>query len=179
MKSLTQHIEEKLIINNDIGMIHKPTSLVNLNIIIDQKILDAQKKKDVILDCSDIDVSNIKHFISVFDIKSTDNEYLKNIVIIDVSRWKVDNAKLMKNMFRGLNNLEQIRGIEDWRPNDVTSFVNMFRGCERLNIDINNWDPLYNADYTGMFYNFPKKSVPRWIEHTKQWKENANSIFNS
>ena len=54
------------------------------------------------------------------------------IEYLDVSHFDMDSAIYFDQMFEYCAKLKEIRGLENWKTNNVTSFYEMFSGCSSL-----------------------------------------------
>ena len=179
MKSLSQYIKEKLIINKDYVDVNMltPKSFDELRKIIEYRYdkLGPGTKQNPI-DFNDIDVSNFDSFcsnntgifektkfkyidISDWDVSNvTDMKVMfYNCVVLksvgDISKWDVSNVINMSAMFDSCEELESVEDISKWDVSNVTDMRFMFLGCKKFNQDISKWN-VSNARYHGfMFYN--------------------------
>ena len=136
MKSLTNYINEKLIINKD----YRDTTIVVKSFDELRKIIKDRYEKlgpgteQNPIDFNDIDVSNIDSFCNktrgIFE--GTKFKY------IDISDWDVSNVKNMVGMFYRCKKFNQ--DISKWNVSSVTDMIGMFYKCESFNQDISNWD---------------------------------------
>ena len=153
MKTLGQHIQEKLIINKDYhDNIVSPKSVDELRKIIEDRYdkLGPGTEQDPI-DFNDIDVS-------IFDSLRND----KNIGIfdgtlfkyIDISDWNVSNMTSMRCMFFMCKELKSVGDISNWDVSNVTNMSYMFAECKELESsgDLSSWDVSSVTDMSYMFY---------------------------
>ena len=166
MKTLGQHIQEKLIVNKDY---HEAKivvkSFIELKKIIDDRYvkLGAGTEQDPI-DFNDIDVSNIDSF-------SNDKDKCKGIFshtdfkYIDISDWDVSNVTDMEYMFYMCKELKSVGNILGWDVSKVTDMSGMFYSCTYFNQDISSWNVSNVISMTYMF---------SWCESFKQDLSNWN-----
>ena len=139
MKTLNQHIQEKLIINKDYrgANILTPKSFDELRKIIEDRYdkLGAGTEQDPI-DFNDIDVSNLDSFchkdIGIFE--ETQFKY------IDISDWDVSGVTDMSYMFYGCNELTSVGNISGLDISSVTDMSYMFAFCKKFNQDLSKWN---------------------------------------
>ena len=143
MKSLTQFIQEKLIIKKKSSNYkYFPETRKELKDIILQRIKDEGNKVDL----NDIDTSNITDMSYLFAYTNFNG---------DISKWDVSNVTDMNYMFSGCRSFNQ--DISSWDVSKVTDMSNMFFWCEAFNQDISAWN-ISNIKYSlNMFYNCPIK----------------------
>ena len=139
MKSLTNYIQEKLIIKKSkIIEDYKyfPQTKKELQDIIYKRV----KKEGKNVDLNDIDVSNI-----------TDMSYLFAGLDFNgnISNWDVSNVTNMLAMFSWCENFNQ--DISNWNVSNVTYMGYMFEGCYKFNQDISNWDVSNVKDFDNIF----------------------------
>lgn len=152
MKSILQYITEKIKISDkDINNIYnhkyKPNNKEELVEIIHKKF----KKND--FDLTDIDVSNITNFSTLF--KKARFDYLNTpITYIDVSGWNTSNVTTMMEMFSGLNDLQEIIGLDTWDVSKVENFHSVFAFCSNLKeLNLTGWDISSGGTFRDMFNN--------------------------
>ena len=118
MKSLTNYIQEKLIIkkNNKQSNNYKyfPKTKKELKDIILQRIKEEGKEVDL----NDIDVSNITDMSNLFEDLDFNG---------DISNWNVSNVKNMSYMFYGCELFNQ--DISNWDVSNVNDGNNIFYNC--------------------------------------------------
>lgn len=154
MKTLSQYIDEKLIINKDYKNPKiKVSSLKELMSIVDKRYKDIKTKKiNEHIDLSDIDVSDVDDLSELF--------MWYKFKTIDISGWDTSNVKVMTQMFYGCDELEDIIGIENMNIDNVKYMAYMFADCPKLDITdkIKDWkiDPSV-VWVTHMFRNCPTK----------------------
>ena len=151
MKSLTNYIKEKLIINKD----YHDSNIVVKSVDELRKIIKDRydkfgpgTKQDPI-DFNDIDVSNIDSFC---------NDKNKGIFAetkfkyIDISDWDVSSVTDMSYMFAYCKELKSVGDISYWNVSSVTDMSWMFLDCKFFNQDISKWDVSKVSNMSYMFY---------------------------
>lgn len=137
MKSLSQHIEEKLLINKNFEEASKitPNSFNELRSIIKHRSSENPKS----IDLSDIDVSHVKEFVDLSGFSIFGGCTANMLEYIDVTGWDVSHITNFFELFAWFTHLKEIRGIEDWKisPTAITK---------------------------RMFYNVPKDAIPSWYK---------------
>lgn len=128
MKSLQQHIEEKLIVNKN----YKSTKQVKDRIAL-LKLITRRDDDSEVIDVSDIDISNLDDLHGIF--KHVDSK------VIDVSGWDTSHVKNMMDMFANCYNLEDIIGIENFKFDSCEDVSYMFAQSKKLDISdkIKDW----------------------------------------
>ena len=182
MKSLTNYINEKLIVNKNYNpYTYAPKSFDELRKIIEDRYdkLGPGTKQDPI-DFNDIDVSNLDSLckkykytgiglfaktkfkyidISDWDVSSVRTMsymfvYCKELKSVgDLSNWDVSSVTDMSYMFCECKELESVGDISKWDVSKVTNMSCMFYACESFNQDISKWDVSSVTDMSWMFYN--------------------------
>ena len=151
MKSLTNYIQEKLVIkkNKRIDYKYFPQTKKELKDIIEQRIKEEGNKVDL----NDIDVSKITDMSYLFD-DTTFNG--------DISNWNVSNVTNMHNMFFNCRTFNQ--DISKWDVSNVTNMSSMFKWCKTFNQDISEWDVSNVRFSLFMFTNCPieEKHKPKF-----------------
>ena len=154
MKSLTQHIDEKLLINKnfkDSNIIVK--SLNELKSIIKDRSIDPNTKAfNKNIDLSDIDVSELDDLSEAF--------IWWNFETIDISGWDTSSVNNMRQMFFGCEQLKDIIGIEDMNIDSCEDMSYMFADCVKLDITdrIKDWEVDPRVVWvTNIFRNCPTK----------------------
>ena len=142
MKSLTNYIQEKLIIkkNKRIDYKYFPETKGELRDIIEQRI----KEEGNELDLNDIDVSKITDMSYLFE--ETDFNG-------DISSWNVSNVTNMRSMFFGCKEFNC--DISNWDVSNIKDMSCMFWKCSKFNSNISNWNVsnVKNTEY--IFDNCP------------------------
>ena len=152
MKSLTQYIQEKLVIkkrNNIFDYKYFPETKRELKDIIKKRI--EQEGKEV--DLNDIDTSKITDMSYLFDGFDFNG---------DISKWNVSNVTNMQSMFLGCLSFNQ--DISGWDVSKVTNMAYMFAECESFNQDISRWDvskvnQMYSMFFMCLSFN---QDISRW-----------------
>lgn len=166
MKSLKQHINEKLVINRNSKvkeLEYHPKTKSELKTFI-KKILE---EDGVDADLNYIDTSEITDMSFLFDNLNPGK--------IDVSSWDVSKVELMTGMFAhcenfdadltgwDVSNVKTFRwmfedckkfkgvGLKDWNVKNADSLGRIFSGCEEFNEDISGWDISGATNISGMF----------------------------
>ena len=143
MKSLTNYINEKLIINKD----YRDTTIVvksfdELRKIIQDRYdkLGEGTEQDPI-DFNDIDISNLDSFYNKHKGRFGSGIFQgKKFKYINISDWDVSNVKSMCQMFWLCKELKSIGDISKWNVSKVTDMFCMFCGCKKFNQDISGWN---------------------------------------
>ena len=150
MKSLTNYINEKLIINKD----YRDTTIVVKSFDELRKIIKDRYEKlgpgteQNPIDFNDIDVSNIDSFYNKHKGLFEDT-YFK---YIDISDWDVSNVTKMRAMFFNCSKLKSVGDISKWDVSKVTYMNCMFYNCVSFNQDISCWDVSNVTDMSHMFF---------------------------
>ena len=152
MKSINQYITEKLIIKK-----RKYNYFPETREDLIKCITEHFNNKNT--DLSDIDVSNVTSFESVFR-KISLLKY-RDFEEIDVTGWNTSNVTDMKRMFFNCFKLKKIKGIEDWDVSNVTDMHGMFYGCPKLNIDLSDWKLNPECDIEKIVYNSEFVILPK------------------
>ena len=116
MKSLTNYIQEKLIIKKSKRIDYKyfPKTKKELQTIINKRIEQEGNKVDL----NDIDVSNITDMSYLFE-----NVYFN----CDISNWDVSNVTNMRYMFANCTSFN--KDISKWDVSNVINMYDMFHNC--------------------------------------------------
>jgi surface protein len=132
MKSLTQHITEKLVLNSN-SKIRKereynyhPKTRKELMDIIENRIHEYGNDVDL----NDIDVSKITDMSYIF------GNHFQNFEG-DISGWDVSNAENMRGMFDGCKKFNC--DISDWDVSNVEDMSWMFAEAESFNQNLSRW----------------------------------------
>ena len=157
MKSLTQHITEKLVLNNNTKVRnYQPTNKEELIKIIKVEV----KQNGLECDLNHIDVSQITDLSGLF--RGLKGGYNLEKFNGDISKWDVSNVHNMEYMFWG----SKFNGdISNWDVSKVTDMAGMF-GWSKFtgkNGDISKWDVSNVEDMRSMFLdsNF-NKNISGW-----------------
>ena len=141
MKSLKNHIQEKLVIkkNKDANYKYFPKTKAELKELIKSRIEGENR-----VDLNDIDVSNITDMSELFCGLNFNG---------DISKWDVSNVTNMARMFYDCELFN--KDISSWDVSNVTNMTSMFYNCKNFNQDISTWDVSNVTDMQDMFYNCP------------------------
>ena len=151
MKSLTNYINEKLIVNKNYKTdTYVPKSFDELRKIIEDRYnkLGPGTKENPI-DFNDIDVSNMDSFCS----NNTGIFEKTKFKYIDISYWNVSNVKSMSYMFAYCEKLKSVGDLSNWDVSSVMSTHSVFSYCIKLKSfgDISGWDVSNVNDMGNMF----------------------------
>ena len=197
MKSIQQHINERLQLNRDrVQQQHEyfPKNTKELQDII--SYITKKHKNNKVIDLNMIDTSEIKNMSSLFryspyvyDVSKwnvsncEDFSYMfsncKNIKILDLSEWELSTTCHhidMFGMFNGCENLETVEGLDNWNTKKVSRISRMFSDCHNLKeIYINTWDTSFMTQTEGVF---SKCENLKTIGDISQW-DTANVFWMS
>ena len=154
MKTLKQHIEERLIINKNFKQeTFKPNTSEELKYYISSKAHELIRNNDDILDLSNVDLSLISQKTSygkslyqifrdpLFKIK-------RKKITVDVSNWDVTEYDRIDCLFFDCPCIETVIGLETWDVSNVKDFTEFFSQCSNLkNVNVSGWK-LHNATMT-------------------------------
>ena len=151
MKSLTNYINEKLIVNKN----YKPYTYVPKSFDELRKIIEDRYNKlgpgtkENPIDFNDIDVSNMDSFCS----NNTGIFEKTKFKYIDISYWNVSNVKSMSYMFAYCEKLKSVGDLSNWDVSSVMSTHSVFSYCIKLKSfgDISGWDVSNVNDMGNMF----------------------------
>ena len=159
MKTLTQHIKERLIINKNFKQeTFKPNNNKELKDYISSKADELIKNNDDILDLSNVDLSLIskkpsydKSLYQIF--KEPLSKIKKNNITVDVSNWDVTEYDLIDCLFFNCQCIETVIGLETWDVSNIKDFTGFFSQCSNLkNVNVSGWK-LHNTTMTyAMFF---------------------------
>lgn len=176
MKSLQQHINEKLIINkhhnNDKIFIYELDYEDNIRIISDWWPQFNDYKNNVYINNEHIELDGLGKTIKKYNsgtyevtIKNLYNittcEYMFGVCkhLVKVPWFDTSNVKSMEKMFWGC---EQLKEVPEFNTYNVNSMKEMFEGCWNIE-NVPNFDTRNVEDMFWMFYNCPKlKNVPNF-----------------
>ena len=97
------------------------------------------------LDLSSWDVSSVETFSDMF-------LETARASMIDLSGWDTSSATNMYRMFCWCENLEDLRGYENFDTSNVTEMAAFFADCPKLtHIDVSKWDTGNVTDFEEMF----------------------------
>ena len=160
MKTLKQHIEERLIINKKFKQeTFKPNTSEELKNYISSKADELIKNNYDILDLSNVDLSsmsrkhsNDKLLYQIF--RGPLSKINKNSITVDVSNWDVTEYDRIDCVFFDCSCIETVIGLETWDVSNVKDFSGFFSQCSNLkNVNVSRWK-LHNATImVAMFYN--------------------------
>ena len=142
MKSLSQHITEKLVINKNSSYNTRkynyiPKTYEELDDLI-VKLIDERGNE---ADLNDIDTSKITTMESLFRNYQDFNG--------DISEWDVSNVTNMSQMFESCYKFNG--DISKWDVSNVTKMPGMFFEAKSFNQDISKWD-VSNVIYASMMF---------------------------
>lgn len=134
MKSLTQHINEKLVLTKKLNK-HTPKTRDELIKLIKQLIEERGNEANL----NDIDVSEITDMSHLFWFYKRFNG--------DISKWDVSNVTDMTGMFEE----SDFNGdISEWDVSKVADMWKMFKKS-KFNGDLSNWN-MENVEYTTIMF---------------------------
>ena len=154
MKSLTNYINEKLIVNKNYNpYTYAPKSFDELRKIIEDRYnkLGPGTEQDPI-DFNDIDVSNLDSFCN----KNKGIFAETKFKYIDISYWDVSNVTNMSYMFFKCKDLKSVGDISNWDVSSVNYMLYMFCNCCSFNQNISNWD-VSSVNYMSHMFAWCKK----------------------
>jgi len=112
----------------------------------------------------DIIDEKIKENPRIIDVSDIDISHLnkKNIGLVfsyndmeeirGLENWDVSEIIRMNELFSNCEKLKYVKGIEEWDVSNVKRFDGMFSNCVSLeNLDISNWNISKDAQTEGMF----------------------------
>lgn len=166
MKKLTQHLNEKLVINRDFKeYVYTPKTWYELRKIIEDRYEEQGPGTERNpINFNNVDVSGMTAFftskIGIFE--NTNFEY------VDISDWDVSNIRNMSCMFLNCINIKSIGDISDWDVSNVKYMGNMFRSCHMLKSvgDLSKWKRKV-SNLKGkrfMFTDSGITNIPSWYE---------------
>lgn len=155
MKRLIDTINEKLIVNKHTRSKHLYSPETRDELI--ECIANHLNNNNT--DLTDIDVSKITEFYSIF--RRMSRPGYREFTEIDVTGWDTSNVTDMSRVFFNCFKLTKIKGIENWDVSNVKSMRSMFYNCNELNVDLRNWNikPECNIEkiaYEAEFVKLPK-----------------------
>ena len=171
MKTLQQHINERLILNKDRVKQYKyfPKNKAELIEIINERdYLNVNKYDNAILDLNDIDTSEIFNFSYIFErTKSTK---------ININNWKFtkNNHIDIHGLFWNRSDIEEIY-CDKLDVSNVENFYGVFYGCAKLKkLNLDNWKFSHGNDFQMMF----KYCINLDLSFTDNWKipKNAQTL---
>jgi len=154
MKSINEYISEKLIIKKNAN-VHSyfPQTRDELAECIKDHLNNGNS------DLTDIDVSNVKSFNSIF--RRMSRPGYREFNEIDVTGWNTSSVTDMSRMFFNCFKLEKIKGIEDWDVSNVESMRSMFYNCHKLQLDISSWNIKPECDVEKIVYESEHVKLPK------------------
>lgn len=162
MKTLQQHINERLILNKDrvqkIKYEYFPKNKSELaQMIIERDNLNFKNGNDI-LNLNDIDTSDIFNFAYLFEnLKSTK---------ININNWNLSNAKDIHGLFWNRYDIEEIY-CDKLDVNNVECFYGVFYHCKKLKtLNLNNWKFANGNDFRLMFHS----CINLDLSFTDDWK---------
>ena len=173
MKSLQQHISEKLVINKKYDPYkYHPKTPDKLREIIKERYDDlGPGTKNEPIDFNDTDVSKM---ISFYDAENQVGIFEKTkFEYIDVSNWNVSNVINMNSTFWGCQFLKEL-DLSNWDISNVENMTSMFDGCRLLEeLEISNWNVL-NVKYMSYMFHYCKSlkefDLSNWdISNVENW----------
>ena len=132
MKSLSQYIIEKVLINKKSKFINKikVETREQLQLIIEERYNNNKS----FVDLTDLDISELDDLSYIF--------YGLNMEVVDISGWDTSNVITMACMFNRCKKLKKIIGIENLDVSKLEDANSMFYMCENLvELDLTNWNP--------------------------------------
>ncbi len=177
MKTLTQHIEEKLKVNKNYQNIYAdaPSCNYDLRQILENRFTKfGGGTKNNPVNLNDIDVSDIVDFSHVF--KYIDFNY------IDVSEWNTSQAVQMDEMFSHCRELQEL-DLSNWNVENVKSMKEMFKSCTNiyeiiLKTNKHKWNTAILNDASNMFDSCHKlRSIPGIEDFDVTNLKTANGMF--
>ena len=173
MKSLTQHITEKLVLNNTTKVRkynYHPKTNAELQKLVEKLVEERGNESDL----NDIDTSQITDMSWIFDYSTFNG---------DISGWDVSNVKTMEGMFAKSEFTGENGDISGWDVSSVENMSGMFK-VTKYNGDISKWDVssvkrmglmFYESEFTGENGDISKWDVSNVIT---MWAMFEKSKFN-
>lgn len=143
------------------------------------------------LDIHTWDVSNVKHFDSMFygcenlmkvnlsgwntkNLESMQSMFYecKSLTSIDISNFSIENNSSLSSSFYGCGSLKTLKLPEKFISSKVLYLEYTFAYCSKLkkiNIDLNNCDIAINVNLTNCFRKCNESIIPSWY-NKKQWE---------
>ena len=161
MKSIQQHITERLVLNKDrVQKVEKkkciyfPKTTDELKKIIKELAVKHTNSKQV-FDLNIIDTSKITNMYRLFadDGRIIMKHALRNVHKIDMSQWDVSHVENMAMMFYGTS-FRLIGDVSQWDVSNVTNMNHMFTENRYLKqVDLSKWETNSLKFVDGMFVN--------------------------
>ena len=160
MKTLTQHIEERLIINKNFKQkeVFKPNTAQELQDYVNSRVDELIKNNENVLDMSNVDISLLKSNSSRFKplyqiFKEPFKKIRKKNITVDVSHWDITGFARIDCIFFECECIETIKGLETWDVSDVGDFAGLFSQCSNLkNVNVSGWKLKNSNTLLAMFY---------------------------
>lgn len=187
MKTLKQHIIEKLVIsrNSEVKEYkYHPKTREELKELVKKLIEERGNEADL----NDIDTSRITNMSDLFIFSEFNGDIslwnVSNVTDMtrmfyecknfncDLSDWDVRKVKDMVYMFVNCKNFEG-NGLKNWKTNNLINATGTFKGCMKFNEDISGWDMSEVNSVTEMFYNCENfdKDISEWdLKSVKEFK---------
>ncbi len=106
-----------------------------------------------------LNVSNVKDMTNIFI-----NTTFKSL---DLSNWNTSQLLNMRGMFYNMENLTEIKGIENFKTGKVTDMGYVFYGTAISSLDLRNWDTSQATTMFLIFYNMENLTEIKGIENFK------------
>lgn len=171
MKTLQQHIQEKLVINKNSEIEarkykYHPQTKDELKDLIKKLIEERGNEANL----NDIDITKITNLSNLFngtvwdgDISEWDVSNVKDMQFMflysyftgkntDFTLWDISNVENMMGMFQG-SELSKAKGLDKWNIKNVNNISYMFAKCKKFNEDISGWDISNVEHIEGLFQN--------------------------
>jgi len=181
MKTITQHINERLILNKDRVNNHYyeyfPETIQELRNIVEKRLEENENAN-----LNNIDISKINVFVDKTRGLYRDRGLFEqlNPHHIDISQWNVSHAEDMSRLFFGCKNL--VCDVSSWDMSNVKSMSNMFYDCKNFDCDLSNWDIKNCENLFGMFvrcYEFKGRGLDNWdVSQVKAFSHMFNECKN-
>ena len=143
MKSLSQYIIEKILINKKSKFINKIK--VESKDQLQSIIRERYNGNKSFIDLTDIDISELDNLSGILGI-------LNHVEVVDISGWDTSNVITMDCMFIQCKKLKKIIGIENLDVSKLRCANCMFSYCEKLvELDLTNWNPISLENTYDMF----------------------------
>lgn len=178
MKSLTNYLSEKLIINKNFKeAVIKPKNINELKEFINNQIKRMIESNTDVLDVSGVDFSS---FSSIDDnpIYMLFNDSLENVkkdnIIVDVSNWDLCKLSRIDCLFYDCKSIKKVVGLETWDVSKIRDFAGVFSQCDNLEeVDLSNWKLTEAFTTLAMFY---KCIHLKTLKGLDTWALNNNKI---
>ena len=179
MKTLQQHINEKLIIDRNTEIKeykYHPKTKDELKRLIERLVEERGYEADL----NDIDTSEVNNMSYLFyyvkdfvgDISGWDVSNVTDMTRMfyecknfncDLSAWDVSKVLYMEGMFENCKKFEG-KGLKNWKTKCLIDTKRMFKECIKFNEDISGWDMSDVHTIIEMFYNCENfdKDISGW-----------------